>query len=66
MNYYNHVMLGEPKENPRIDVQKAVRLWNDEQYKMIMVAAAEPEKSNVNTPSPKKIQVASSAQPTSP
>jgi len=40
MNYYNHVMLGEPKESPRVDVQKAVRLWNQEQYKMIMVAAA--------------------------
>jgi DNA-directed RNA polymerase subunit K/omega len=33
-------MLGEPKENPRIDVQKAVRLFNQEQYKMILVAAA--------------------------
>ena len=40
MNYYNHIMLGEPKESPRVDVQKAVRLWNEEQYKMIMVAAA--------------------------
>lgn len=37
---YNHIMLGEPKENPRIDVQKAVRLFNQEQYKMILVAAA--------------------------
>ena len=37
---YNHVMLGEPKENPRIDVQKAVRLFNQEQYKMILIAAA--------------------------
>jgi len=36
---YNHVMLGEPKENPRIDVQKAIRLFNQEQYKMILVAA---------------------------
>jgi DNA-directed RNA polymerase omega subunit len=33
-------MLGEPKENPRIDVQRAVRLFNQEQYKMILVAAA--------------------------
>jgi DNA-directed RNA polymerase subunit K/omega len=33
-------MLGEPKENPRIDVQKAVRLFNEEQYKMILVAAS--------------------------
>lgn len=39
MNYYNHVMLGEPKQNPRIDVQKCVRLFNQEQYKMILVAA---------------------------
>lgn len=37
---YNHIMLGEPKENPRIDVQKAVRLFNQEQYRMILVAAA--------------------------
>ena len=37
---YNHIMLGEPKENPRIDVQKAVRLFNEEQYKMILVAAS--------------------------
>lgn len=37
---YNHVMLGEPKENPRIDVQKAVRMFGQEQYKMILVASA--------------------------
>jgi DNA-directed RNA polymerase subunit K/omega len=37
---HNHVMLGEPKEAPRVDVQKAVRLFNQEQYKMILVAAA--------------------------
>lgn len=37
---YNHVMLGERKENPRIDVQKCVRLFNQEQYKMILIAAA--------------------------
>lgn len=37
---YNHVMLGEPKENPRIDVQRAVRMFGQEQYKMILVAAA--------------------------
>ena len=40
MNYYNHVMLGEPKESPRVDVQKAVRMFNQEQYKMILIAAA--------------------------
>ena len=33
-------MLGEPKENPRIDVQKAVRMFGQEQYKMILVASA--------------------------
>jgi DNA-directed RNA polymerase subunit K/omega len=32
-------MLGEPKTSPRLDVQKAVRLFNQEQYKMIIVAA---------------------------
>lgn len=37
---HNHVMLGEPKENPRIDVQKAVRMFGQEQYAMILVAAA--------------------------
>lgn len=37
---HNHVMLGEPKEAPRVDVQRAVRLFNQEQYKMILVAAA--------------------------
>jgi DNA-directed RNA polymerase omega subunit len=37
---YQHIMLGEPKENPRVDVQKAVRKFNQEQYKMILVAAA--------------------------
>ena len=37
---YNHVMLGEPKENPRIDVQKAIRLFGEEQYKLILIASA--------------------------
>lgn len=37
---YNHIMLGEAKENPRINVQKAVRLFGEEQYKLILVAAA--------------------------
>ena len=37
---YNHIMLGEPKTAPRLDVQKAVRMFNQEQYKMILVAAA--------------------------
>jgi DNA-directed RNA polymerase subunit K/omega len=33
-------MLGEPKENPRIDVQKAIRLFGEEQYKLILIASA--------------------------
>jgi len=37
---HNHVMLGEPKEAPRVDVQRAVRMFDQEQYKMILVAAA--------------------------
>ena len=37
---YGHVMLGEPKENPRIDVQKCVRLFDQDQYKMILIASA--------------------------
>ena len=37
---YNHVMLGEPKENPRIDVQKAIRLFGEEQYKLILISSA--------------------------
>ena len=37
---YNHIMLGEPKQSPRLDVQRAVRMFNQEQYKMILVAAA--------------------------
>jgi DNA-directed RNA polymerase subunit K/omega len=37
---YNHIMLGEPKENPRIDVQKVIRLFGEEQYKMILVAVS--------------------------
>ena len=40
MMSYNHVMLGEPKENPRIDVQKAIRLFGEEQYKLILIASA--------------------------
>jgi DNA-directed RNA polymerase subunit K/omega len=37
---YQHIMLGEPKETPRVDVEKCVRLFGDEQYKMILVASA--------------------------
>jgi DNA-directed RNA polymerase subunit K/omega len=40
MKYYDHVMLGEPKEAPRVDVQRAVRMFGQEQYKLILVAAA--------------------------
>lgn len=36
---YNHVMLGEPKQSPRIDVQKAVKQFGGNQYLMILTAA---------------------------